>query len=343
MILQPGCSETFYEIDAAVQSRNIQIKIVGSGWVTVPITTDKDKKVSLDLYEDKSTGEEREGVYCTLRAYTSSYLSSQDFTVPSSSYFSSYSSSSSPPSSFSSPTFSSSYPVSPSVLHPIRSRPALPTQSIPEVRITELTIYSEAVLTNRTGLPLTVRSLRKGSYIERRTYSPFVRYEKGVGGREGQSHSHNQGPRSDGFNFRWNGSGSGLGSSNKESGPMSGSGSGSGSGLGYEEDNTDSVQVPLSQMGLDGKDICLRLLQDSNRYGEGQKNVFRDHSKGSIFTAENSSRKQDITANKDDFQLNNFTVKSGRIYRILTNVQVGDTLYTDRPQLKWSYLPPILR
>ena len=127
--------------------------------------------------------------------------------------------------------------------------------SIPEVRITELTIYSEAVLTNRTGLPLTVRSLRKGSYIERCTYSPFVRYEKGVGGREGQSNSHNQGPRSDGFNSRWNGSGSGsglglgLGSSNKESGPMSGSGLGL--GLGYEEDNTDSVQVPLSQMGLD--------------------------------------------------------------------------------------------
>ena len=43
------------------------------------------------------------------------------------------------------------------------------------------------------------------------------------------------------------------------------------------------------------------------------------------------------------FKLESLTLRSRRRYHLMKNVQVGDTLYTDRPQLKWAHLHPILK
>ena len=41
--------------------------------------------------------------------------------------------------------------------------------------------------------------------------------------------------------------------------------------------------------------------------------------------------------------LDNFMAQSRRVYEVIESLRVGDALYTDRTQLKWSYLPPVLR
>ena len=364
IVLPPGCSKTLYDVDAAVRSHRLHMKITGCKWVAIPLTCDKEKKVYLDLYQERKSGGvqgqgqgqgqgqsqgqgqgfgqrqgfggregegegEREGegqgegaIYCTLRAHSTSHLSSEDVTlsIPSSSpalLSHSTSSSSSFSASFSTPTASSMH---------------LPIRSPPPVTVTEITVYSEAVLISRTGKPLRVRTMRKGSYVQRNSYSAAVEdhyeYDRGVGGSDSSLENQNPGP-------------SNLRAVSSKSGLESEVGSGSGS---LDGDGICPVQGPLSQMGMDGRDICLYLKEEMKCRRENNRS--RSHVMTGISAlAEDRADNEYIAAAVDrmQFKLESFTLRSRRRYHLMKNVQVGDTLYTDRPQLKWAHLHPILK
>ena len=159
--------------------------------------------------------------------------------------------------------------------------------------VTEMTVYSEAVFINRTGLPLRVRSVRKGTYVQRCSY--------GLHEINGEYNLPN-------------------------------------------EARTLSVltnsRIPLSPDGESGRNLCQNLCQnliDKNPTDQANNsNIQKIGSKTGMKIGMKIEKKK-------SFQLDDFTVQSRRTYTIIESVQVGDLLYTDRPQLKWSFLPPILK
>ena len=305
------------------------MKITGCKWVSIPLTCDKEKKVYLDLYQERKSGggqgqgqvfgqrqefggREGEGqgegqgegegegaIYCTLRAHSTSHLSSEDVTlsIPSSSpaLFSHSTSSSS--------SFSASFSTASSMHLPIRSPPP--------VTVTEITVYSEAVLISRTGKPLRVRTMRRGSYVQRNSYSAAVEdhyeYDRGVGGFDSSLENQNPGP-------------SNLRAVSIKSGLESEVGSGS-----HDGDGICPVQGPLSQMGMDGRDICLYLKEEMKCRRENNR------SRSYVMTgipalAEDRADNEYIAAAVDrmQFKLESFTLRSRRRYHLMKNVQVGD-------------------
>ena len=342
------------------------MKIIGCDWVSIPLTCEKEKKVSLDLYQERDWENEEErggkgnkgqagrgkwgygealgGIHCTLRAHSMSHLSTGDvaLSIPSSPVLFSPTSTSTSSSSPFSTSFSS--PTASSMHLPIKSPTAL------SVTVTEITIYSDAVLINRTGKPLRVRTMRKGSYVQRDSYTAAVnhlKYDGGVGGLDIQLQNEVQVLKaaSSSCNSRLE-----SGSESKlESKSELGSGSGSGLDLEFESHDDDRIfggQVPSSQMGTDGRDICLHLKEESKCRREIYSN--KNRAMTSIFALEEKRAGDDNTeaaaaaGDRMEFNLENFTVRSRRIYRIMNKVQIGDIIYTDRPHLKWSHLPPIL-
>ena len=223
-----------------------------------------------------------------------------------------------------------------------------------------------------------VRTMRKGSYVQRDSYTAVVnhlKYQGGVGGLDFKLQNEVQVLKA----------GSSSSNSRLESGSesklesKSELGSGSGLELEFESHYDDRIfgcQVQSSQMGTDGRDICLHLKEESKCRREVYSNRNRAMTRISareekragdddieaaaaavaavdrmeFNLEEKGAGDDDIEAaasaaadvDRMEFNLENFTVRSRRIYRIINKVQIGDILYTDRPHLKWSHLPPIL-
>jgi hypothetical protein len=291
MILPPGGSKTL-QIDAADRTHCLQVRVSGYAWSAVPLHTERDKKSTIDLYEESSVKtdkglEDTQGagagaggvggvkeIKLSLRSHSTSRPIGEESSLPS-------------------PSLSSM--LSPSVASKM---------------VTEIVIYTEGALIDRTGLRLKLRATRKGAFVERHAWRSSLGVNPGVS-------------------------------------------------VSASEDSQECILLkePSLSYALSGRILYQNIISDSTlddfippgmgtepsprKMGSREVDIGRIASMNGTGPAFTPGSPPNIGSKP--LNLDNFMVQSRRVYEVLDGLRVGDALYTDRAQLKWSYLPPVLR
>jgi hypothetical protein len=295
MILPPGGSKTL-QIDAADRTHCLQIRVSGYAWSAVPLHTERDKKSTIDLYEESSVKTDRglgdtpgggagagvgvggvggvKEIKLSIRSHSTSRPIGEESSLPS-------------------PSLSS-----------------LLSPSVASKMITEVVIYTEGALIDRTGLRLKLRATRKGAFVERHAWRSSLGVNPGVS-------------------------------------------------VSASDDSQECVLLkePSLSYALSGRILYQNIISDSTlddfippgmgtepsprKMGSREVDIGRIAAMNGTGPAFTPGSPPNISSKP--LNLDNFMVQSRRVYEVLDGLRVGDALYTDRAQLKWSYLPPVLR
>jgi hypothetical protein len=303
MILPPGGSKTIH-IDAADSTHSLQVRVSGYAWSTVPLHTERDKKSTVDLYEE--SGVETDGgvedttgaagvgavgaggvggggaggggvnkdIKLSLRSHSTSRPIGEE-------------------SSLSSPSLSS-----------------LLSPSVASKMVTEVVIYTEGAFIDRTGLRLKLRAIRKGAFIERHAWRGSLGANHGVSVSESEDSQNCTLLKEPSLSYALSGR------------------------ILYQNITSDSIPNDFIPPGM-GTEPSPR------KIGSREIDISRIASMNDAEPAFTPGSPPSISSTP--LNLDNFMVQSRRAYEVLDGLRVGDALYTDRAQLKWSYLPPVLR
>ena len=144
-VLAPGRSKTLSGVDTSLRSHYLLVRVAGCAYSTLQLHSDKDKKSTIDLYEQLDSrynkgwqyGDDKGDIKLSLRAHSTSRPLDVDEESLSSSSLSSL--------------------LSPAVQGSL---------------VTELVIYTEGAFIDRSGLRLKLRATRQGAYVERCAWHP---------------------------------------------------------------------------------------------------------------------------------------------------------------------------
>ena len=290
------------QINAADRSHCLQVRLSGYEWSTVPLHTERDKKSTIDLYEEASVNVDREvdntspaaaagegaaggaggggegaggggvkEIKLSLRAHSTSRPVGEEKSLPS-------------------PSLSS-----------------LLSPSVAAKMVTEVVIYTEGALIDRTGLRLKLRASRKGTFVERHAW------RGSIGGNPGVSEDSQD---------------CALLKEPSLSYAMSGR-------ILYQNITSDSTHDDFIPEGMGTEPSPYKM---GSSEMDSSRRISINRTTGPAFTPGSPPN-----ISSKPLNLDNFMVQSRRVYEVLDGLRVGDGLYTDRAQLKWSYLPPVLR
>ena len=295
------------QIDAADRSHCLQVRVSGYEWSTVPLHTERDKKSTIDLYEEASVKVDREVDDTSPAAAAAAAAAGEGAAGGSGGGGEGAGGGGVKEIKLSLRAHSTSRPVGEEKSLPSPSLSSLLSPSVAAKMVTEVVIYTEGALIDRTGLRLKLRASRKGAFVERHAWRGSIGVNPGVS-EDSQDCALLKEP--------------------SLSYAMSGR-------ILYQNITSDSTHDDFIPEGMGTEPSPYKM---GSSEMDSSRRISINRTNGPAFTPGSPPN-----ISSKPLNLDNFMVQSRRVYEVLDGLRVGDGLYTDRAQLKWSYLPPVLR